>query len=380
MTVNIHCGFRCGRSVLSSCSLTLVGYRQIGITRRNIGNMPSKVHDVAAGGFAEGTNDIYDKARPSYPSSTLNLIHSILSPPNNNKPLTIIEPGSGTGIFSRLLLYPPTPDYPTFDNLETLIGVEPSKGMRDSWERGLEKVPTGFLPPDYRIGTVIETETGTGTGVESVTVTGNGNGSETPTPTGSGSGDESPSVKRKRVQVVDGGFDDFSKTGIQQGSVDAVIIAQAFHWCPDYSAALTEIARYLSPCSPLILIWNHDSPSVQLSVDLKEIYKLHDRGTPQFYRMTWKTLFDTEEYKQLYLPAEQGINTWTKGITEDQLIERIFSKSFLTKAYIDGEPRLKLEQQLRKVIQDSDKEWIDKEQGIFLYKYDTHHVILRKKP
>lgn len=42
----------------------------------------------------------------------------------------------------------------------------------------------------------------------------------------------------KKVVSVDGTFDDFSATGIEKGKADAVIIAQAFHWCPDYETAL----------------------------------------------------------------------------------------------------------------------------------------------
>jgi hypothetical protein len=42
----------------------------------------------------------------------------------------------------------------------------------------------------------------------------------------------------KRVESVDGTFDDFSKAGLSQGEVDGVLIAQAWHWCPDYDGAL----------------------------------------------------------------------------------------------------------------------------------------------
>jgi len=38
--------------------------------------------------------------------------------------------------------------------------------------------------------------------------------------------------------TVEGSFDDFSKSGVKKGEVDMVVIAQAWHWCPDYDAAL----------------------------------------------------------------------------------------------------------------------------------------------
>jgi hypothetical protein len=42
----------------------------------------------------------------------------------------------------------------------------------------------------------------------------------------------------RKVESVQGTFDDFSKAGLGKGEADAVIIAQAFHWCPDYEGAL----------------------------------------------------------------------------------------------------------------------------------------------
>jgi hypothetical protein len=50
-----------------------------------------------------------------------------------------------------------------------------------------------------------------------------------------------PDGSKRDVQVVDGAFDDFSnaeQVGVKQGEVDGVLIAQAWHWCPDYDKAL----------------------------------------------------------------------------------------------------------------------------------------------
>lgn len=51
-------------------------------------------------------------------------------------------------------------------------------------------------------------------------------------------------IEGKKIVSVDGTFDDFSAAGIDKGQADAVIIAQAYHWCPDYDSALVS---YLSP-------------------------------------------------------------------------------------------------------------------------------------
>lgn len=45
-------------------------------------------------------------------------------------------------------------------------------------------------------------------------------------------------LEGKKVITVDGGFDDFANSGIEKGQADAVFIAQAFHWCPDYESAM----------------------------------------------------------------------------------------------------------------------------------------------
>lgn len=73
--------------------------------------------------------------------------------------------------------------------MKTLAAVEPSSGMRTAFEKGLAKVPQQDLAG-------------------------------------------------KNVITVDGGFDDFSHSGVAKGEADAVVIAQAFHWCPDYQKAL----------------------------------------------------------------------------------------------------------------------------------------------
>ena len=60
-------------------------------------------------------------------------------------------------------------------------------------------------------------------------------------------------VHDSRVTVAEGTFD---TTGVPDASADAIIIAQAFHWCPDYNKAFIEFARVLKPGGIVALIWN----------------------------------------------------------------------------------------------------------------------------
>ena len=101
--------------------------------------------------------------------------------------------------------------------LGKLIGVEPSEAMRETWKKTIKSLPSTFLDG-------------------------------------------------RTVDVVPGSFDDFSavsKFGIEEGQVDGVLIAQAFHWCTDFDAALVSPAHLgnallmIRRCSPLC---HYDTP------------------------------------------------------------------------------------------------------------------------
>ena len=81
--------------------------------------------------------------------------------------------------------------------MKKLVAIEPSGGMRAAWDKGLEKLGLGDAEDRY--------------------------------------------------VTVDGSFDDFSKSGVEKGQVDLVVIAQAWHWCPDYDAALVSTFTPISP-------------------------------------------------------------------------------------------------------------------------------------
>ena len=76
------------------------------------------------------------------------------------------------------------------------------------------------------------------------------------------------------------------------------------------------------------------------------------------------------------------------------MVDRIFSKSYLTQSHLSGQKRDDFEVELRRLIQQGDKKWIDKEvserlgsgtqltpleAGTFQYDYNTDIYILRRK-
>ena len=107
-------------------------------------------------------------------------------PPAPTGGYTILEPGAGTGIFSRLVLSPP--DGYVRLPISQLVGVEPSAGMRQAWDKAYAKID--------------------------------------------------PKSLLAKGSIVDGSFEDFSQSGVEKGSADLVAIAQAWHWCPDHESAL----------------------------------------------------------------------------------------------------------------------------------------------
>lgn len=74
--------------------------------------------------------------------------------------------------------------------------------------------------------------------------------------------------------------------------------------------------------------------------------------------MLWRAMFDTKAYKELYSPAEEHTFPWDMGMNEDQVVDRVMSKSYMTML---GDKTEEVVKQIRKVVQEGNKDWIDKE-------------------
>ncbi|TFK29976.1 methyltransferase type 11 [Coprinopsis marcescibilis] len=226
-----------------------------------------KVHEVAQLGFGEGTNELYDRIRPTYQPWALSYIREFV---DGQGLLNIAEIGSGTGIFTRAILA-----HPEWTNsIKGLWAVEPSEGMRKTF---------------------------------------------------------SDRVNDTRVSVVDGTFD---ATGIPDGWADIVIVAQAFHWCPDYDKAATEFDRILKPEGSVVFIWNlEDRDADEWAGQVRDLIEVHEQGTPQFRLGLWRQVFDTASYKAGFqTPVEK---TWSYHIpgTEEATVQRASSKSYIAVTY-----------------------------------------------
>lgn len=270
------------------------------------------VHQIAQKGFGTGTNELYDRARPSYRSEAISHIRTAV---RGSPPLNVVEIGAGTGIFTRALLAHPE----WRDVIKELRAVEPSAGMREQFTK---------------------------------------------------------TVSDPRVSVAEGTFD---ATGVASGWADLVVIAQAFHWCPDYDAAAREFARVLKPDGVVALIWNlEDRDGARWVAQLRDRIERHEGGTPQFRLGLWRATFGTPGYQALFAPPEE--TQWSDQLlgTERIVVDRACSKSYI--AVLPEEERKQVVEDIKGILaRGDDLVWTDKEKGEFEYPYKTYVVIAKKK-
>ena len=114
---------------------------------------------------------------------------------------------------------------------------------------------------------------------------------------------------------------------VEDGSVDLVTVAQAFHWF-DGPAALAEIHRILSPGGRLAVLWNRrveDDPVNRAIEHLIEPYRM---GTPTHRDDAWRAAF---EETTLFGPLETHVFANEQVLDADGLAARVSSISFIAR-------------------------------------------------
>ncbi|KAF9070563.1 S-adenosyl-L-methionine-dependent methyltransferase [Rhodocollybia butyracea] len=289
------------------------------------------VHSIAQRGFGEGTNEVYDRARPSYQPSVLAHISQNI-PKERSSPFNVVEIGAGTGIFTRALLA--HPDWSS--SIAEIQAVEPSAGMRAHFYK-----------------TVIEPRTESG---------------ET----------------KVRISIKEGTF---TETGIEDGWADIIVMAQAYHWAhPAYDAASVEFSRILKPSGVVVYVWNfEDGDSATWIAQLRALYEFHEGGAPQSRKGLWRATFDPKQcpiYPTLFKQPSEATYEWVIPTTVDGVVERVRSKSYVTVMERERKEEFdRLVERCRDILisEKVDKKWIDKDAGVFEYPYKTTVVIARKK-
>ncbi|MGH3039780.1 MAG: class I SAM-dependent methyltransferase [Gaiellaceae bacterium] len=112
---------------------------------------------------------------------------------------------------------------------------------------------------------------------------------------------------------------------LDAASVDAVAVAQGFHWFRG-DEALAEIHRVLRPGGGLGLVWNVRDTSVPWVARLTEIMEPHRGDTPTHRTEAWREAF---ERSTLFGPLSHAKFRHVHRLTPERVIARVASVSFV---------------------------------------------------
>ena len=108
-------------------------------------------------------------------------------------------------------------------------------------------------------------------------------------------------------------------------SLDAVTVAQAFHWF-DAPRALAEIHRVLRPGGGLALVWNTFDVSVGWVAALQALVDPHRRGEPQYGHSDWRATIDASG---LFGPVSERTFGLVQELDTPGLLDRVGSTSYI---------------------------------------------------
>jgi SAM-dependent methyltransferase len=135
------------------------------------------------------------------------------------------------------------------------------------------------------------------------------------------------------VRAVDGTAEQIP---LDTGSVDAVTVAQAFHWF-DGDAALAEIHRVLRPGSSLALVWNRRRIDDPVNQTIEKLLAPYRSQIPAMRTGSWRVAF---ERTRLFGPLDQRVFPNEQFLDADGLADRIASVNFIAK--LDERERTKV--------------------------------------
>ncbi|QYG93972.1 methyltransferase domain-containing protein [Iamia sp. SCSIO 61187] len=116
---------------------------------------------------------------------------------------------------------------------------------------------------------------------------------------------------------------------LPDASVDAVTVAQAFHWF-DAEAALREIAWVLRPGGGLGLIWNERDTREPWVAELSRLIRWDERGehrVPYTTEVDWAARIDGLDVP--FGPVRRHDTTYRQPMDPDTLVARVLSTSYI---------------------------------------------------
>jgi len=120
------------------------------------------------------------------------------------------------------------------------------------------------------------------------------------------------------------------------GSVDAVVCGQSFHWF-DVPRAAGEIARVLRPGGGLGLVWNLRDESVPWVAELSRLMDVFDHGAPRARERAWRAPLDATGR---FGPIEGTVVPFEQTVDRPTLVDRVLSVSFVAVLTDDEKARV----------------------------------------
>lgn len=127
------------------------------------------------------------------------------------------------------------------------------------------------------------------------------------------------------VELVDGTAESI---GLPNASVDAIVIAQAFHWF-DAIRALSEMHRVLRPGGRVVLVFNKRDESVPWVRGMGEAIRRISSGEPQVWDNAWR---DALGRCALLAPWQSLLFRHSQRLTPEGVLDRAASVSFVAAA------------------------------------------------
>ncbi len=134
---------------------------------------------------------------------------------------------------------------------------------------------------------------------------------------------------------------------VGDGRVDAVTVAQAFHWFAS-AEVVAELHRVLATAGQLAIVWNWRDLDDPLQAALHELLVAHRGGTPKSSSGAWRVVLDDDvAHGRHFAAADHMQLAWRQPTDVEGVARRITSMSFVSA--MDDEARARLLAQIRDV-------------------------------